>query len=135
MFSLDKFLIFISDTMGKFFIKNSAPYFSPEDGFEYEIKTSKNSGLEIRVESKPVSLDPDIYYIFGTVVERVTISRLNSFTKTHVESYSGEFTIGSNGSVVFPSSVRWVGGKPEFSEEGATYQFSIVNGIGKYYKV
>lgn len=121
--------------MGKFYEKDRKPYYSPGEDLEYEIKTSNDLGLEIKVESNPQELLPGFYYNLGIVTKKLTISRLQSLSKTHVETYSGEFVIGVKGSVTFPSQVKWVGGTPNFSEEGALYQFSIVNGIGTYNKV
>lgn len=120
--------------MGSFYTRDNIPYFSPEQGIEYQLKTSQNVGLEIKIESSPRELDPDIYYNFGTVSGKVVISRLNSRIRTHVETYEGEFTVVEGGSVVFPSQVKWVE-TPDFSESGYLYQFRIYNGIGTFHKI
>lgn len=120
---------------GTFLVKDNQPYFKPEEGIEVEIKTENNNGLEIIVDSNPGELKPNKYYNFGTVCNFLKINKLLSYSKTHVETYAGEFTIGEGGQVRFPAVVRWVGGYPYFSEVGYTYQFEIKNGIGQYIKV
>lgn len=120
--------------MGSFLVKNNRPYFSPDGKKELEIKTEEGEGSRIEVKNIPTELQPNRYYNFGKVTTKISILRLVSNTTEFVETYSGEFTIGKGGEVKLPAAIRWVE-KPEFSEEGYTYQFEIKNGIGKFVKV
>ena len=122
--------------MGMFFTKNNKPFFSPttseDDG--QELVSIKCSGVPIQTSSSPQELLPNIYNVLGNVKDVVVISKLVSLSRNYVETYSGEFTIRKGGSVVFPSTVKWVE-KPDFSKVGYTYQFEIKNGIGRFIKV
>lgn len=120
--------------MGAFYSKNNRPYFSPEDGIEYEIRTEESLGPDMVIESEPVELKPHKYYSFGTVSKHIKIARLQVVTTKYLETYAGEFTIAEGGKVTFPSVVRWTE-EPKFDEVGFTYQFEIKNGIGKFVKV
>lgn len=120
--------------MGIFLSKNKLPFFKADtESPEVEIKTSTNLGYRIRVISNPEQLEPYIHYVLGIVTSPVKIFNLVSYSSEYLETYSGEFTIGQGGSVVFPSSIRW-SEEPIF-EKGYTYQFTIKNGIGSYIKV
>lgn len=121
--------------MGTFFTKNNRPFFSPKEDVEFEIKTEERSGAAIIVDSDPQELIPNKFYIFGTVSKALKILKLLSHTNEYVEEYAGEFTIAEGGSVKFPGIIRWVGGTPDFSKAGHTYQFRILNGIGQYLDV
>ena len=120
--------------MGIYFSKNNLPYFKADsDSPELELKTSQNVGFKIENVINPNMLEPFIFYQFGTITTPVRIFKFVSYSKENVETYIGEFTIGPGGSISFPSSIRW-SQEPKF-EEGFTYQFTIINGIGSYIKV
>lgn len=116
-----------------FFVEDNRPYFSPDGNVKAEIKTEMSQGFEIVVNTKPEQLVPNKYYLFGFINTPIVIRQFVSYSRNHVETYSGEFTVVKGGSVKFPSSVKWVE-EPNF-EEGYTYQFEIKNGIGHFLKV
>ena len=120
--------------MGAFYSKEGRPFFSPDTKQEFEIKTDATLGPRFEVEPNPTELEPNCYYNFGTVSSKIKITRLKTLSPDHLETYEGEFTIGSGGSVEFPKVVRWVV-RPNFSEVGSTYQFLIKNGIGTFIEV
>lgn len=122
--------------MGMFFAKDNKPFFSPttSEGDGRELVSTGCSGVPIQVSSSPQELLPNVYNVLGNVKSVVVISRLVSLSRNYVETYSGEFTIRKGGSVLFPSTVKWVE-EPDFSKVGYTYQFEIKNGIGRFIKV
>lgn len=112
---------------------NGQLLFCPTESEKYVVRHSENLGPDMITTQSCTALKPNKYYNFGTVRKALKIAQFESKNPEILESYRGEFTVGSGGSVVFPSTVRWER-EPEF-EPGFTYQFRIENNIGTFIKV
>lgn len=74
-----------------------------------------------------VSVTPNVMHVWNRVTGVLTLT-LEEDASTEYNEYMMEMTMGEEGSVVFPRSVRWAE-EPDFTT-GNTYCISIVDNLG-----
>lgn len=116
---------FAGGSVGQVFVK------SLDENFSGEWKDIDNSGRITVPTNGEVSqmILPDKFYDFTGNITSLAVT-LGTPVDGRENEYKGQFITGTTApNVVFPASVKWVGGFP-IIEANKTYQFSILSGLG-----
>lgn len=121
--------------MGKFYTdEHNRPCFQFGNEEVENILTHKIPGMKLVVNSNPKELIPGEYTYIGEISNRtVKFNRVVSYTNDSVETYAGEFTVGQNAAIQFPTSIYWTYETLNMYGLGigCTYQYIIQHGLGR----